>query len=69
MSSILQSRRILHVGGLAEQVVDTTLRAAFIPFGPIKSIDIVSVTKALSLHNVFRSSHVVLSYTNILQPR
>lgn len=47
MSSLLQSRRTLHVGGLAEQVADATLRAAFIPFGPIKSIDIVSVRASL----------------------
>lgn len=42
MSSLLQSRRILYVGGLSNEVADVTLRAAFIPFGPIKSIDIVS---------------------------
>lgn len=41
MSSLLQSRRALYVGGLAPDVGETTLRAAMIPFGPIKSIDIV----------------------------
>jgi RNA recognition motif-containing protein len=37
----LQSRRTLYVGGLAEDVDDKMLRAAFITFGPIQSIDIV----------------------------
>ena len=42
----LQSRRALYVGGLDPDVkqsiqsVETTIRAAFIPFGPIKTIDI-----------------------------
>jgi len=40
MTSLLQSRRALYVGGLAPEVGDSTLRAAMIPFGPIKSIDI-----------------------------
>jgi len=39
--SIVQSRRALYVGGLGDDVSQTTLRAAMIPFGPIKSIDIV----------------------------
>lgn len=43
--SVLQSRRTVYVGGLAERTTTTstlepTLRAAFIPFGPIQSIDI-----------------------------
>ena len=37
---ILQSRRSIYVGGLAEGVSPMTVRAAFIPFGPIKSVDI-----------------------------
>mmetsp|Transcript_793 Transcript_793/g.1244 ORF Transcript_793/g.1244 Transcript_793/m.1244 type:complete len:140 (+) Transcript_793:57-476(+) len=37
---VLQSKRALHVGGLAEEVKERTLRAAMIPFGPLKSIDI-----------------------------
>jgi RNA recognition motif-containing protein len=41
MSSVLQSRRSLYVGGLAEDVGEATLRAAMIPFGPVKSIDMV----------------------------
>mmetsp|Transcript_14827 Transcript_14827/g.21883 ORF Transcript_14827/g.21883 Transcript_14827/m.21883 type:complete len:139 (+) Transcript_14827:126-542(+) len=40
MTSLLQSRRALYVGGLSLEVGETTLRAAMIPFGPIKSIDI-----------------------------
>jgi peptidyl-prolyl isomerase E (cyclophilin E) len=36
----LQSRRSLYVGGLAETVKEINLRAAMIPFGPLKSIDI-----------------------------
>eukprot|EP00957_Ditylum_brightwellii_P136022 10372775-Ditylum_brightwellii.AAC.2 len=38
---LLQSRRSLYVGGLAEDVTEPTIRAAMIPFGPIKSIDMV----------------------------
>jgi peptidyl-prolyl isomerase E (cyclophilin E) len=37
---ILHSRRSLYVGGLAEGISQMTVRAAFIPFGPIKSVDI-----------------------------
>lgn len=37
----LQSRRALYVGGLdPSSVTETTLRAAFLPFGPIQNIDI-----------------------------
>ena len=42
----LQSRRALYVGGLdptvkqSMQTVETTLRAAFLPFGPIQNIEI-----------------------------
>ena len=36
----LQSNRSLYVGGLAEDVTPITLRAALVPFGPIKSIDV-----------------------------
>ncbi len=38
--STLQSRRSLYVGGLADEVKEVNLRAAMIPFGPIKTIDI-----------------------------
>lgn len=37
---VLQSRRSLYIGGLADQVNETILRAAIIPFGPVKSIEI-----------------------------
>jgi len=37
---ILQSRRSLYVGGLADSISETALRAAMIPFGPIKSVEI-----------------------------
>eukprot|EP00590_Aulacoseira_subarctica_P000235 CAMPEP_0172427904 /NCGR_PEP_ID=MMETSP1064-20121228/44095_1 /TAXON_ID=202472 /ORGANISM="Aulacoseira subarctica , Strain CCAP 1002/5" /LENGTH=152 /DNA_ID=CAMNT_0013172391 /DNA_START=62 /DNA_END=520 /DNA_ORIENTATION=- len=35
----LHSRRGLYVGGLADSVTETTLRAAFLPFGPLKSVE------------------------------
>mmetsp|Transcript_42841 Transcript_42841/g.48679 ORF Transcript_42841/g.48679 Transcript_42841/m.48679 type:complete len:143 (-) Transcript_42841:210-638(-) len=54
MTSLLQSRRTLYVGGLAPEVRDSTLRAAMIPFGPIKSIDIPpDYTKNKSSHKGF----------------
>jgi RNA recognition motif-containing protein len=40
--NIVQSRRALYVGGIGEDVNQNMLRAAMIPFGPIKSVDIVS---------------------------
>lgn len=40
ISSNLQSHRSLYVGGLEETVTDATLRAAMIPFGNLKSLDI-----------------------------
>lgn len=40
--NIVQSRRVLYVGGIGDDVNQNTLRAAMIPFGPIKSVDIVS---------------------------
>jgi len=39
-ASTLQSRRSLYVGGLDETISDATLRAAMIPFGNIKAVDI-----------------------------
>ena len=36
----LQSRRALYIGGLDPAVTETTLRAAFLPFGPIQHIDL-----------------------------
>lgn len=40
--TILASKRAVYVGGLAESVTPQLLRAAMIPFGPIKSLDMVS---------------------------
>lgn len=48
--NIVQSRRALYVGGIGEDVHQTTLRAAMIPFGPIKSVDIVSVYRHYKNH-------------------
>lgn len=36
----IQSRRTLYVGGIASEATEATIRATFVPFGPIKSIDI-----------------------------
>ena len=41
--TILASKRAVYVGGLAESVTPQLLRAAMIPFGPIKSLDMVSL--------------------------
>jgi len=38
--TILASKRAVYVGGLADGVTSQLLRAAMIPFGPIKSLDI-----------------------------
>lgn len=35
----LHSRRALYVGGLADDVTEEMLRAAFLPFGPLKSVE------------------------------
>ena len=40
--TILASKRAVYVGGLADEINPQLLRAAMIPFGPIKSLDIVS---------------------------
>ena len=37
--TILASKRALYVGGLADEVTPSMVRAAFIPFGNIKTID------------------------------
>jgi len=60
---MLQSRRTLYVGGLTDQVGDATLRAAFIPFGPLKSIDIVSNSIYIVLCMVLTSVFRTLVYT------
>ena len=38
----IASKRVVYVGGLAKDVTIPLLRAAMIPFGDIKSVDIVS---------------------------
>jgi hypothetical protein len=48
--NIVQSRRALYVGGIGEDVNQTMLRAAMIPFGPIKSVDIVSFYRRFKNH-------------------
>ena len=40
--SILDSKRVVYVGGLAKDVTIPLIRACMIPFGPIHSIDMVS---------------------------
>ena len=39
--SVLNSKRVVYVGGLADEVTIPLLRACMIPFGPIHSIDMV----------------------------
>ena len=34
------TKRALYIGGIAAEVTDPTLRAAFLPYGPIRNIDI-----------------------------
>ena len=41
--TILASKRAVYVGDLADGVTPDLLRAAMIPFGPIKSLDMVSI--------------------------
>lgn len=40
-SQAVSSKRVLYVGGLAENTTVQLLRAAMIPFGPIHSVDMV----------------------------
>ncbi len=49
--TILSSKRAVYVGGLADEVTPQLLRAAMIPFGPIKSLDIVSSCSVLAREN------------------
>lgn len=39
--ALLASKRVVHIGGLAEETTSAVLRAACIPFGDIKSVDLV----------------------------
>jgi len=41
--TILASKRAVYVGDLADRVTPDLLRAAMIPFGPIKSLDMVRI--------------------------
>lgn len=52
------NRRCLYVGGLTRQVTEQVLHAAFVPFGPIKEIQIPSDT------DVGKSSLTVASNGN-----
>ena len=40
-AAILLSKRAVYVGGLGDGANPQLLRAAFIPFGPVKSVDMV----------------------------
>ena len=60
---VLQSRRSLYVGGLADEVNETNLRATMIPFGPLKAVDIVSdIIACFALELVFFSTRIVSFY-------
>lgn len=39
--AMLNSKRVIYVGGLSDEVTIPVLRACMIPFGPIHSIDMV----------------------------
>lgn len=40
MATLEKGKRCLYVGGLDNQVTEETLYAAFVPFGPIKTVQI-----------------------------
>lgn len=40
MSMDKKNKRTLYVGGLEKQVTDQVLYAAFVPFGPLKSVQV-----------------------------
>jgi peptidyl-prolyl isomerase E (cyclophilin E) len=40
MSQGQATKRALYIGGIATEVTEQTLRAAFLPYGPIRQIDI-----------------------------
>jgi hypothetical protein len=42
--SIVSSKRVVYIGGLADGVTVPMLRAALIPFGEIHTIDMVRIT-------------------------
>jgi RNA recognition motif-containing protein len=39
--AVLASKRVVYIGGLAEEATSQLVRAALIPFGSIKSVDMV----------------------------
>jgi len=45
-ATLLASKRVVYVGGLGDNVNQNIVRAAFIPFGPLKSVDIPMDYKA-----------------------
>ncbi|KAG7367428.1 RNA-binding protein [Nitzschia inconspicua] len=45
-ATLLSSKRVVYVGGLGDNVSQHIVRAAFIPFGPLKSVDIPMDYKA-----------------------
>lgn len=51
-SSLLATKRIVYVGGLGNDVKEDLIRAAFIPFGNIKSVMMVSVVTFLVSNDV-----------------
>ena len=42
-AAVLNSKRVIYVGGLNDDVTIPVLRACMIPFGPIHSIDMVRI--------------------------
>lgn len=40
MATLQKGKRSLYVGGLDNQVTEQTLYSAFVPFGPIKAVQI-----------------------------
>ena len=67
-ASLLNSKRVVYVGGLAEEVTIPLLRACMIPFGPIHSIDMVSekrtgvVSHCVVVQNGFLTDFLVSIY-------
>ena len=65
MSGLQRQQSILYVGGLAAEVTEEILHAAFIPFGDIKSIQISKdyvKSKSLNPHFLtFSLTHSLLT--------
>ncbi len=60
---VLQSRRSLYVGGLGDEVNESILRAAMIPFGPLKSVEIVS-----RVHHRFDQLYIEFLMISMMSP-